>query len=400
MNGLTPVELAAGVVFGTDRRPPPLDGEGLTETPREALEAAVRTALCRAPCLVSFSGGRDSSAVLAVATAVARREGLPDPVPATHRIAGAPASGEDGWQERVVAHLGLSDWLRLDWTDELDVLGPVARRVITRHGLLWPFNAHFHQPLLEAARGGSLLTGVGGDELFGCAFPSRAAEVLMLRVRPRPRDVARLAYAAAPRSLRRSVEARRAPLELPWLTPLGRQAVVAAAADARVRTPHRVLSRMRWMRTQRYLRSGMDSLALLAGDAGTAVAHPLADERVWAAVAREAGPAGFSDRTAGMRRLFAGLLPDDVLARRGKASFDEVFFSTHAREFVARWDGGGLPHELIDPARLKAHWLAPEPVAQSFLLLQAAWLAREASARGVDEPLEAIGERAPARRAA
>jgi asparagine synthetase B (glutamine-hydrolysing) len=400
VTSLTPVELAAGVVFGADHRPAPLAGEGATETVSEAFEAALRPALRRSPCLVSFSGGRDSSAVLALATALARREGLPDPVPATHRIAGAPGADEADWQERVVAHLELADWLRLEWTDELDVLGPIARRTVARHGLLWPFNAHFHQPLLEAAGGGSLLTGVGGDELFGCAFPSRAADVLALRVRPRPRDAVRLAYAAAPRRLRRSVEAHRRPLDLPWLTPTGRRAVVAAAADGRARTPHCVLPRLRWMRTQRYLNAGMDSLALLSRDTGALVAHPLADQRVWAAVAREVGAAGFSDRTAGMRRLFRGLLPDEVLARRGKASFDEVFFSTHARGFAARWDGGGLPSELIDPALLQAHWLAPDPLAQSFLLLQATWLAGEGSARGVEQPFDAGGQRVPARRAA
>ena len=51
-------------------------------------------ALRRPPCLVSFSGGLDSSALLAVATAVARREGLDDPVPATLVVPGSPESDE------------------------------------------------------------------------------------------------------------------------------------------------------------------------------------------------------------------------------------------------------------------------------------------------------------------
>ena len=58
-------------------------------TPRAAFEAAILPGLRRSPCLVSFSGGRDSSAVLATATAVARREGLPLPVPITHRFPSA-----------------------------------------------------------------------------------------------------------------------------------------------------------------------------------------------------------------------------------------------------------------------------------------------------------------------
>ncbi len=399
MTSLTAVELAAGVVFGAERRPPPLDGERAPAGARAALEAAVLGPLRRGPCLVSFSGGRDSSAVLAVATAVARREGLPDPIPATNRCVLAPLADEARWQERVVAHLGLGDWLRLEWRDELDVVGPVARGVLERHGLLWPFNAHFHQPLLEAAAGGTLLTGVGGDELFGCAFASRPLDVLALRVRPRPRDAIRLAYAAAPRGVRRAVEARRAPVELPWLTAAGRRAVSAAAAGTRAAEPHSVLARMRWMRTQRYLQLGMDSLRLLAQATGAAVAHPLADERVWAAVAREGGPAGFPDRTSGMRRLVGDLLPGDLVARRDKAMFDEAFFSAPARAFAARWDGSGAPAGLVDPDALRAHWLGPAPAAHSFLLMQAGWVAQR-SARGGDEPLDRLRERVPAPRAA
>src|ERR1700749_707865 len=61
---------------------------------REALESVIRPALERSPCLVSFSGGRDSSAVLAAAAALARREGLPLPIPAT--IVFPAAAATDG----------------------------------------------------------------------------------------------------------------------------------------------------------------------------------------------------------------------------------------------------------------------------------------------------------------
>ncbi|MGH3092626.1 MAG: hypothetical protein ACRDOG_09935, partial [Gaiellaceae bacterium] len=72
--GLSPLEIAAGVVFGSERR------RSLPRTrrsPRHSLEDAVRPALLRPPCAVSFSGGRDSSLVLAVAAHVARSDGLP-----------------------------------------------------------------------------------------------------------------------------------------------------------------------------------------------------------------------------------------------------------------------------------------------------------------------------------
>ncbi len=83
MTTLTQLEIASGLVLGTT---PPTPLPSAAVGARQALELAVRPALERAPCLVSFSGGRDSSAVLAVATRVARRHGLPPPVPATNRF--------------------------------------------------------------------------------------------------------------------------------------------------------------------------------------------------------------------------------------------------------------------------------------------------------------------------
>ena len=114
-----------------------------------ALESAVLRVLQRPPCAVSFSGGRDSSAVLALATHLARREGLPLPIPATNRFPAVESSNETEWQERVVTHLGLDEWVRLEHDDELDCVGSIAQETLGRHGLLWPFNAHFHVPLLR-----------------------------------------------------------------------------------------------------------------------------------------------------------------------------------------------------------------------------------------------------------
>jgi asparagine synthase (glutamine-hydrolysing) len=143
---LPALEIATGIVFGAPARPAPLDA---SQPPSAALAAAVRPAVLRGPCYVSFSGGKDSSAVLAAAVAVARREGLADPVPVTIRAADEPLSDESEWQERVLAHLGLGDWIRVEVRDELDAVGPYAARALERHGLLWPFNVHFHAPMLS-----------------------------------------------------------------------------------------------------------------------------------------------------------------------------------------------------------------------------------------------------------
>ena len=375
---LEPLELALGLPVGADA-PGAMAASGPAD-PLAALEAAVLEALRRPPCLVSFSGGRDSSAVLAVAVRVARREGLPDPVPASIRARGAPAAQESRWQELVVRHLGVGDWLRPEFDDELDLVGPVAAEALRRHGLLWPFNAHFHVPLLEAARGGSLLTGIGGDELFRSAASPRAAAVLTGRLRPVAADARRAAAYLAPAAARRRWHGRRRPEGLhPWLTTAGDAAGRRALAVWEAAEPRRLRARMGHVRAARYLRIGTASLALLARDSGAAIHHPLLEPAVWAAVAGSAPRGGHLDRTRAMTAVFGPLLPGELLARKDKATFDEVFFHDHSREFAAGWDGSGVPGELVDAGALRGHWSGSAPKAQSFSVLQAAWLASERS---------------------
>jgi hypothetical protein len=401
---LSDLELACGLVLGGDRRPAPLPSVAPGFTPMTALEGAILPALRRPPCLVSFSGGRDSSAVLAVATALARREGLADPIPATNRIADAPASDEAQWQERVVAHLGLADWARLELTDELDAVGPYAQRAMLRHGLLWPFNAHFHLPLLEAAAGGSLLTGIGGDELFMAACPRRAYTVLTAQEAPRPRDVLTVGFAVAPRPLRRAVHRRRSTVPFAWLSSHARRAIARVVADEEAREPLTPAARLRFWHARRSLRIGTAALGALGRDHDVLVVHPLAAPAVAAAVARSA-PRGFRGRTAGMRALFAGVLPDEVLGRASKACFDEAFFHRHSRAFAATWDGDGAPAGVVDVEALRREWRSPAPAPQSLTLLQAAWLVRHRRANGsarelCDETVGGLLERAPAARSA
>ena len=67
-----PFEVATGWTYGLlpDVPMPPE-----VVAPRQALDDVLRPALESGPCFVTFSGGRDSSAVLAAATDLARREG-------------------------------------------------------------------------------------------------------------------------------------------------------------------------------------------------------------------------------------------------------------------------------------------------------------------------------------
>jgi asparagine synthase len=348
--------------------------------PVAALEQAIRPALRRSPCLVSFSGGRDSSAVLAVATRLARRERLPLPIPATNRFPGHADADESEWQERVVAHLGLDDWLRVDVRGSLDCIGPVAQNAFRRHGLLWPCNAHFHVPLLEAASGGSLLTGIGGDELLLPSRWSHALGILGGAIRPQPRDLLPVGLALAPRPLRSAILRRRTTHPCSWLRPRASRSLTEALADYSASEPLRWSGRLRWRRGLRYLEVGGQSLARLAGDANVLLVHPFLDLGFVAALAALPRRGRSTHRTTTMRAFFGDVLPDEVLSRTSKASFDSVFWGDESRAFVERWRGEGVDTELVDPVALREVWTQPAPDARSFTLLQSVWLATEGTA--------------------
>jgi asparagine synthase (glutamine-hydrolysing) len=395
---LTPLEVSTGLVLDPRRRRGRLPAVRAGTSPRAALEAAVLPALRRAPCLVSFSGGRDSSAVLAIAASVARREGLPLPVPATNRFPGASLTDEAEWQERVVAHLGLSDWLRLEHAGELDCVGPVARAALRRHGLLWPCNAHFHVPILEAAAGGSVLTGVGGDEALSPSRWARVLAVLGRRARPVPRDVLAAAFAFSPRPVRRQVMLRRQHHPWPWLRPAAVRLVRRALAAEEAGDPLRWRAGFDWLASSRMLATGQASLELLATDAGASIAHPLVEPAVLAALAALPPPERFVRRRDAMAMLVGDLLPEDLVHRKTKASFDQAFFNADSRAVAAAWDGEGVDPELVDVEALRAMWSSPEPDARTFTLLQAVWLA--SGARELEQPVDGGVERVPAVRAA
>lgn len=387
---LSSLEIATGMVFGTRAG---VLGEPIGVTPLQAMEEAILPALLREPCLVSFSGGRDSSAVLAVATALARREGLPLPIPATNVFPAQRETDETRWQERVVRHLELEEWVRIEHTTELDAVGPYARRLLAKHGLLWPFNVYFHCPLLQAAAGGSLLTGVGGDELFSAATRDRLPMIMTRQARPEPRDLLRLGFGAMPRLVRRAVLARRVEAVLPWLRADAQRRLLYVLADTEAGIPRRLAGRMTWTRMSRYLEVGTAALALAAEDEDVRIVHPLLAMALWAEVSRVAGSVGFSGRTEGMRRIFGALLPDEICARAGKARFDGAMWTDTARAHARSWDGEGVPTDTVDEQALAAHWRSDRPMANSFTLLQASWLS---SAQGVEKQPHALAGPVPA----
>ena len=370
------VEIASCLVRGSDPAVAALPrARSAGDRVRAALEATLVRALRRPPCVVAFSGGLDSSAILAAATMAARAHGLPLPIPATNRFPGIPGVDESHWQEMMVAHLELEEWVRVDVTDELDIVGPAAAPALLAHGVLWPPNAHFLRPLAASAAGGSLLTGIGGDELFTPAA-SRGARVLAREVRPRRRDIRAVAQAAAPRRLRR-LRVRPAVAPPPWLRPEGQRRWTAVIADELASVPlwwgRSVLEH--WWRSR--ARLGVIGSVSAAAGPEVSVAHPFMDPGFAGAIADARWRTGFPSRAAALELLCGDGVPRALRERTDKTAFFGPFVHRHSRAFIERWDGTGVDLELVDPDALRRTWLEDEVDARSYPALQAAWLAHQ-----------------------
>jgi len=359
-----PVGAAAGIAALAPQ--PALSG-------REALERTVRQALSRPPCLVSFSGGRDSSAVLALAVHVARRDGLPEPIPASNVFTGLPAADEHSWQELVIRHLGLDEWIRIELGDELDVLGPVATFAVTRHGVLAPFNSHFQIPLLQRAVGGSLLTGIGGDEVFEPTERAVLARLLSRRRAPSRRHAGAILQAMAPRYRRaRRIAHELAPEPLRWLRPGVHALIAHAAADWHSREPVSYDAALRaWWWRSRQLQANIAGKRLLASDFDVQLVSPFAAPLFLSAYASDRGRLGPPGRTWALRELVGDLLPAAVIERETWGSFNGAFWTATARSAVEQWDGAGADPELVDADRLREEWSLASPDWHSFSLAQA-----------------------------
>ena len=145
--------------------------------------------------------------------------------------------------------LGVEEWTRVEVGNELDCIGEIAQRVLLRHGVLWPANTHFHAPQFERAAGGTLVTGIGGDEVFSPSGWSRLRAVASGGAAPEARDLLRLGAALAPHALRRRVIAMRSELELEWLRPSARHEVLASLAAEAAAEPLRWGQRLGWVRS-------------------------------------------------------------------------------------------------------------------------------------------------------
>jgi asparagine synthetase B (glutamine-hydrolysing) len=372
---LDPLEISAGMVFGSRRVREPSAEHWPTDGARQTLEQILLEALQRPPCVVAFSGGRDSSAILAEATRVARAHGLEDPIPHTLRFDSAPRTDEVEWQEAVIDHLGLDGWSMCKVDEELDSLGPVAREVLLRHGVHWPPNVHTLRLMLEPAIGGSLVTGNGGDELFTPWAGRRISMLRRGRARPRRHELRPLLRALLPNAVLTELWFRRGRHRLPWLAPAAARRVVRSVAKELMELDESWPAALERYLGSRYLEVSQGLIAAIGRDAKVEVVEPFFDPRYVRAVYSEAPAEGYPSRRVVMERNFGDLLPAKVTGRTSKAVFTEVFTGPMVRRFAREWDGSGVDTSLIEPERLREMWLSPVPDLRSLVPLQAAWLA-------------------------
>jgi hypothetical protein len=386
---MTPFEVASGWLFGEVPEAVPglmavaPPAESSDSSPVQVLESMLAPALARPPCVIAFSGGRDSSALLAVASSLATREGFEPPVAATLRYPGEHEAHEEQWQELVVRHIGATNWEKLPAGDSADLLGPVAACELRRYGLLWPPAHHKDVPLCALAAGGTLVNGEGGDEVLGTHRVTPLARVIAGRLPKSRSEAAETALMLAPRPVRQRAYFAKlsAQVAKSWLRPEAQEHFAAAAAADKAAQPLHWGASLRRLPRTRAWNLGFHNQDLRAAADGVTVLRPLQDARFLAALSRSAPPWGFADRDTAMRVLFASFLPDELLARPTKALFNRVVFGEHSRAFVSRWNGGGVPSNLVDPEVLRRFWAAPNAHALSFALLQSAWLAEESAAR-------------------
>jgi asparagine synthase (glutamine-hydrolysing) len=367
---MDPLEIAGGWLNGYDSIPIPPDP---LVSPRQVLDRIVSGYLARSPCLLAFSGGRDSSALLAVAVSVARRESLPLPIPVTLVYPDARGTDESRWQQLVLDHLRVTERVVLTVHEEHDPLGPVATPVVRRHGMVWPPNFAPTWRMMNLARGGVLLTGESGDEVFGIKRITPLTKLLAAHGRVDPLIYPYALRALAPAPLRRRTALRNRYYRS-WLREPVEALLSARLADDEV--AYRLhAGRHAWQfTTRRCVRRGYETLRTLGREIDVEYVQTFGEPDFVVALAYAAGFWGWTGRTATMVRLFEDLLPRELLERSTKACFTHAVFTEHTRSFAREWDGSGVDTALVDPEALRENWLSKVPHLPTMNLLQQAWL--------------------------
>lgn len=380
-------EVCVSILFGPDPAVAAMDLRAAAPSARPVIEAMLERELRRGPVWVAFSGGRDSSALLAIAVAVARREGLPLPVPATLVFPGVAATEEEEWQRLVLEHLGLPEhaWVRVTPGTDLDLLGPYAQRVLEHSGVVLPSNAHALLPILDQlGDAGTLVTGGGGDDLME-GRPQRVSSALRSRVRLSRDELPAAVINDLPRPLLRRAAARRSFMAaLHWITPALRARLLALEIADRAAFPIRFDRLLQRAWQDRYFQMAGEAYAWVPMPAEVRVLQPFHEHGVVAAFARTWGARYPGGREHSLEGLVGDLLPRRALTRASKAEFVDVFVTDRTRDWVASWDGSGVDPERVHLDRLRAEWSSAMPHYCTFALLHQAWLSGRSGAAAAE----------------
>jgi asparagine synthase (glutamine-hydrolysing) len=299
----------------------------------------------------------------------------------TARWPGDAAAEESEWQDHVARLLKVERWEIITPGTDFDLLGPLATELLRAHGLMWPAPVAVLVPMIDAVGDGVLVTGDGGDEVFG--LWSMARTWSMVRERRDLRSAVRpLLGAAMPDWLRRRRARSATKPYQSWLTPEASAAYrEVLAADAVAVAPLWWPGYLREVNAERGLNLGDRALATICASRGGSLATPLKSPAFLSALARAGGRLGLGDRTTVMRALFSPLLDDTVLCRVSKASFAGVHWGPATRRFAKDWDGTGVSARYVDVDALREAWCTPTPPYGAALPLHAAWLATTSKAR-------------------
>ncbi|MGC7101403.1 hypothetical protein ACPZ19_42590 [Amycolatopsis lurida] len=376
------LEIAGGLVLGPSPDPPRRGG-GRPRTPWQAICDLVTPAVLAPPCYVSFTGGRDSSGLLAAATHVAREHGAPPPVAVTMRFPAVKSADEADWQELVIGHLGVRDWEKVTVdaeAGEMDLLGERSLGMLSRHGILWPFNVVLYSRVFDAVPdGGTVITGFGGDGLFERWSWAGLADVARGTRKPAGADLRPLGRLLTGRSTAKP--ATSGGIWSPhWLRPDARAEFTRVHSADQASAPRSWANWVRWFGRRRWVDVARWSLDRIA-DGRIGVLHPYFEPELHDALVRDGGVRGYGSRTAIMEAVFGDVLPERTVRRSTKAqTFAKIAWSVHSKRFLRDWDGSGLDDRVVDPAVLREEWAKPAPDGRSAMLLLALWLNRNREA--------------------
>ncbi len=379
LGGVTPLELAAGHLLGRDREiATQLRFQQRSATPRAPLDS-LRSAIARVVSertFVEFSGGLDSSLVLAATVDVCRERGLPAPIPVTVRYPSAPETDESPYQQAMIDHLGLREHLIIEATDEFDLLGPAARQYLRSNGASCaariPTRGHLYAHL---EHGSVLLSGEGGDEAFRSAplAPLRFVGTALATRRHRHGAIGWIGRTIRDLELPSRRLLRGAP---DWLTPAAREQLSPAYRGTFGGRGRTMASSHRAYRSRRSLIAVIDELTTQAAGHGVTYAAPLLDLTFLAELTASTPNRDFVERNYYFHQHFASVLPRAILDRTTKVTFGRPIFGPDTAAFAASWNGVGLPDDLVQPELVRRAWQHTRD-GRSALMLQHAWMVSE-----------------------